>query len=286
MNLQQLRYLTMLADAGSLTGAGRKLGVSEPVLSRALRSLERELGVALFAISDRRLVLTPQGARVSEAARLALVAVEEVGKAALCLAEGERLRLVTTPTNGLVLSRLLQQAVRLWPEIALTIELADSHAGVALRVAEGECDLGFAEVGATWRGVQTHVVRAEEMVLVSPSGTHLPLSVSIGDLGGLPLLMPPTSSRRRVLDDWFEAVGVQPDLVLEADDRTAWLSAAQHGLGSFFSYRSLVPPASPPVEVRSFEPPERVELAFFHRVGPLSSPAAMLLDLGSSFEAW
>jgi LysR family cyn operon transcriptional activator len=286
MNLQQLRYLTALADAGSLTGAGRKLGVSEPVLSRALRSLEGELGVTLFAISGRRLVLTSQGTQVSDAARLALVAVEDVRSAALGLAQGTRLRVATTPTNGLVLSRLLEQAVRLWPEVALAVELADSHAGVVERVTERDCDLGFAEVGADVRGVRTHVVRAEEMVLVSPSGTHLPSSVTVTDLGGLPILMPPTSSRRRVLDEWFEAVGVRPELVLEADDRNAWLSGAQHGLGSFFSYRSLVPPVTPPVEVRSFVPHEWVELAFFHRDDRLSDPAAMLVELASSSEAW
>ena len=40
MNIQQLRYLVALGDAPSLSAAARAAGVSQPVVSRALRSLE------------------------------------------------------------------------------------------------------------------------------------------------------------------------------------------------------------------------------------------------------
>jgi len=286
MNLQQLRYLTALADAGSLCGAGRCLGVSEPVLSRALRALERELEVPLFTKSGRRLVLTPRGAEVSEAARRALEAVDEVRISARSSSESGSLRVVTTPTNGMVLNRLLAHVVRLWPDVALTIELADSHAGVMLRITEGECELGFEELGHPSPDVKTTFVTTEEIVLVSPRGLQLPSSITYEDLDGLPMIMPATSSRRRMLNEWFTRIGVRPTPALEADDRSAWLTAAQSGLGSFISYRSLVPSSSLPVDVRSFDPPKRAELGFVHRDEPLSTPAMMLVEAGCAPGAW
>ncbi len=286
MNLQQLRYLTALADAGSLSGAGRHLGVSEPVLSRALRSLERELGVPLFSLSGRRLVLTARGVEVSVAARRALDAVDEVRVSARSSSESGSLRLVTTPTNGMVLNRLLAQVVRLWPDVALTVELADSYAGVMLRITERACELGFAEIGHLSPDVEVERMTAEEIVLVSPQGLHLPSSITLEHLDGLPMVMPTTTSTRRdLLNEWFESMDVRPTFVLEADDRSAWLTAAQSGLGSFISYRSLVP-SSLPVDVRSFNPPKQAELGFVHLVEPLSTPARMLLEAGASPRAW
>ena len=286
MNLQQLRYLTALADAGSLSGAGRQVGVSEPVLSRALRALERELGVPLFAISGRRLVLTPRGVEVSVAARRALDAVDEVRVSARSSSESGSLRLVTTPTNGMVLNRLLARVVRSWPDVALTVELADSYAGVLLRITQRACELGFAEIGHSSPDVEVERMTAEEIVLVSPQGLDLPGSITLGHLDGLPMVMPTTtSSRRGLLNEWFESMNVRPSFVLEADDRSAWLTAAQSGLGSFISYRSLVP-SSLPVDVRSFNPPKQAELGFVHLVEPLSKPAKMLLEAGAAPRAW
>jgi DNA-binding transcriptional LysR family regulator len=286
MNLQQLRYLTALAEAGSLSEAGRRLGVSEPVLSRALRSLERELGVPLFAKSGRRLVLTPRGAEVSKAARRALDAVDQVRMSARLSTESGSLRVVTTPTNGTVLNRLVAQVVRLWPDVALTIEIADSYAGVRSRITDGDCELGFAELGHFSPELRTQVMTTEEIVLVSPRGLKLPASVTVDKLDGLPLIMPASPYRQGMLNEWFKSLGVRPALALEADDRSAWLTAAQKGLGSFISYRSPVTQAALSVDIRSFDPPTRVELGFVHRDEPLSTPARMLLEAGGSSEAW
>jgi LysR family cyn operon transcriptional activator len=48
MNLQQLRYLVATADEGTMTSAATACHVAQPVLTRAVRALERELGVLLL----------------------------------------------------------------------------------------------------------------------------------------------------------------------------------------------------------------------------------------------
>lgn len=61
MKLNQLRDLTAVAERGSLRAAARQLGVAQPALTRSIRELEHELGVALFERRSRGVVLTPMG---------------------------------------------------------------------------------------------------------------------------------------------------------------------------------------------------------------------------------
>lgn len=61
MDLQQLKYLCVIAECQNLTKAARRLHVSQPSLSRYLHSLEDELGTALFDRVGRNIVLNSVG---------------------------------------------------------------------------------------------------------------------------------------------------------------------------------------------------------------------------------
>ena len=61
MKLTQLRDLAAIAETGGLRRAARRLGLSQPALSRSIRELEDELGVPLFDRSVSGMVLTEAG---------------------------------------------------------------------------------------------------------------------------------------------------------------------------------------------------------------------------------
>ena len=45
MTLQQLRYITTVADTGTITEAAKKLYISQPSLTNAIHELEKEMGL-------------------------------------------------------------------------------------------------------------------------------------------------------------------------------------------------------------------------------------------------
>lgn len=61
MTLQQLRYVLMVADKQSMNQAAQALFISQPSLSAAVRELEEEIGVTIFARSNKGITVTAAG---------------------------------------------------------------------------------------------------------------------------------------------------------------------------------------------------------------------------------
>ena len=61
MTLQQLRYITAVAEAGTISGAAKALFISQPSLTAAIHELEKEMGVTIFLRTNRGVVLSREG---------------------------------------------------------------------------------------------------------------------------------------------------------------------------------------------------------------------------------
>lgn len=61
MTLNQLKYVITVAEGNSFNEAAKKLFISQPSLSVAIQSLEKEVGIELFRRSQSGIVLTPDG---------------------------------------------------------------------------------------------------------------------------------------------------------------------------------------------------------------------------------
>lgn len=61
MTLTQLRYVVTVAGEKSMNDAAKKLFISQPSLSAAIRELETEIGIEIFRRTSRGIMLTPEG---------------------------------------------------------------------------------------------------------------------------------------------------------------------------------------------------------------------------------
>lgn len=82
MELKQLEYFQMTSRLKNITRAAKRLSVSQPNITVAIKKLEAELGIQLFERSQKQLSLTPEGAvflnRIEQALRNIQDAVLEV----------------------------------------------------------------------------------------------------------------------------------------------------------------------------------------------------------------
>lgn len=74
LDLRKLRYFAEVADQLHFGAAAQRLHITQPVLSRQVSQLERELGVRLFTRSSRNVTLTAAGRQLREEAQALLAA--------------------------------------------------------------------------------------------------------------------------------------------------------------------------------------------------------------------
>lgn len=61
MKLQQLIYAVKVAECGSITEAARRLFVSQPSVTSAIRDLEQEMNVRIFDRTNKGVVVSAEG---------------------------------------------------------------------------------------------------------------------------------------------------------------------------------------------------------------------------------
>ena len=82
LDWNQLRAFLETADTGSLSAAARKLGLTQPTLSRQVAAIEQSMGVTLFERVGKTMALTPTGLDLLEHARAMGSAAEALSLAA------------------------------------------------------------------------------------------------------------------------------------------------------------------------------------------------------------
>src|ERR1700753_3858739 len=146
MELRHLRYFVAVAEEGSLTGAAdKRLHTSQPSLSRQIRDLEYEVGVALLKRSVHGVELTPAGKAFLDHARLALTQVEAAREAARRAAQPEKPGLALGFLTGQEMD-WLPEAMHILrdelPNIAVTVT-SEYSPNLADALARGRLDLAF-----------------------------------------------------------------------------------------------------------------------------------------------
>lgn len=286
MELRTLRYFVTIAETGTVTAAAESLHVTQPGVSRQLKSLETDLGVALFTREKGRLELTGAGRSILPLARDVLRQAEALRVAAQHHAHG-RLERLTIAAPATTLTDVVAPFVAsLLPHDPIPSVLESDG-----WTAEKSCSLG-ADLVLTLDSPDADRFDSRRLTSLPvyacvPAGHRLAgrSLLSVAELAGEELIgLPAHSSARRVVDDAVRAAGLPPLHLTETSNGTIAQALAAAGRGIALvtdepRYDVLALPLTDPAGNRiSF----RLTCAW-ERAHPA---AASLADLADRLEAW
>ncbi len=241
LNYHHLLYFWVVAKEGSLSRASQELRLAHPTISGQIHRLEEALGEQLFTRQGRNLVLTEVG-------RVAFRYADEIfslGREFLDTvkgrASGQPLRLVVGVSDVLpkaMVHRMLEPAFRLAERVRVICREDRSTEAFLGELAVHAVDVVLADAPA---GPGT-AVRAFNHLL-GESGTTFLAAPQLAkscrrrfprSLDGVPFLLPGGNSMlRRLLEQWFTAQDIRPQVVGELDDPALAQVFGEAGRGVF-----------------------------------------------------
>jgi DNA-binding transcriptional LysR family regulator len=192
VEVRELRYFRAVAEELNFSRAAERLGMAQPPLSRAIRLLERRLGVQLFERTSRHVALTPAGNVLFTESAKALDAVTAAVRRTRRAAQRTP-ALVVTAKPG-VATDLLRRIADAHPD---PVEIRVSGFGEqAKMVRDGRADVAVVGRPGAHHGLDVEVLFSEPRVAALAPGHELAgrAALTCADLAGWPTPCWPLSS--------------------------------------------------------------------------------------------
>jgi len=225
VELRQLRYFVAVAEELHFGRAAERLHMSQSPLSRAIRELERELGMVLFVRTTRQVVLTPAGSVLLERSRRALAeidgAIAEAQRSAR--ADADVLKLGYGPFSRTLVTAIGEALAAERPD--LDVRLVEELTPESLRLV-GSDELAAAVVMQTPAAARLHGLRVDTLS-DEPLLAALPASHRYAAAGAIPVgafvaecVLLPREPPGQMFNQWLRGVlraqGVELERTLHA----------------------------------------------------------------------
>jgi LysR family transcriptional activator of dmlA len=123
----EMAFFSLLARAGSFSGAARELGLSTPAVSKRLAQMEARLGVQLLNRTTRRVSLTQEGETYLQHARRILVDIDDMERLVSSAVAAPQGLLRVNATQGFGRSHiapLISRFVKSHPKVQVELQLS------------------------------------------------------------------------------------------------------------------------------------------------------------------
>ena len=252
MFIRQLEYLVTLAREKHFAKAAEACHVSQPALSSAIRSLEKELGIMIVQRGRRFLGLTAEGERVLAWARQTLASLSymrEDATTAKSTMTGT-LRMGAIPTSMTAAAFLTGPCFSAYPNIRYTLSSLTADAIIS-QLDHFELDIGLTYLDDTViEGFEKLPLFEERYILLAGHSVSLESTLTWEQAARLPLcLLTGKMRNRQIIDSAFRRAGVQPSVILETDSlfslyahvsEAGLFSIVPHSLLNFFDLQNRV----------------------------------------------
>ncbi len=237
MEIRQLKAFLAIAEAKTFTAGARRVNVTQAAISMQIRQLEDEVGLPLFTRTPRRVIITEAGEYLLERARKILrehdTALSEIAE--LGGAEHGRLRIGSASAMFATqqLPGIMQKLREKFPNSELSVSSGTSQALVD-KIMHGEIDTAFVSLPVENSSITTDLLFSDEIVAIAHP-TH-PLAnerfISAAALAGEQLILGERGGNtRRMIDDFFNAANVRPNVVMELSRQEAINQMVENNLG-------------------------------------------------------
>ena len=224
MNLNQLHYFAKLAEVEHYTKAAEELSISQPSLSHAVSSLEKEIGTKLFEKQGRGVVLTKYGKIFKEYVDEAIHSLDTgVKKVQSMTGQTEgvvELAYIYTLGSGFV-PRLVGDFLRTHEELKVKFRFTVGNTSEIIQgLKEDRFDIGFCSMAEREGEIGFTPVGREKLVVVVPKGHPLSYerAVDLEQAAAYPqIFYTPNSGLRPVVDRMFEQAKLNPKIAYEIE---------------------------------------------------------------------
>lgn len=234
MEIRQLRYFTAIVEEGTVTGAAKRLNMTQPPLTAQLHALESELGCQLFERNGRRLRLTEAGRMFNRRARTILGLCDAAANDMADYRQGMvgTLRLgIVSSVRTTALFKWMKGFAKRYPAVRYDLSSANTYQLID-QMQYGQLDAAIVRTPFSAPGLKSLPLRREKMLAV---GNTAFFSDSPGREISLPALAKkPLILYRRwenVLRNRFEVAGCVLRVFCLNDDAQMTLALAENGLG-------------------------------------------------------
>ena len=238
MEMSQLRTFRVVAETLNFTRAAERLGLTQSAVSHQIKALEEELGEPLFIRAKRGVKLSPAG-------QMALEQVERILDETEALRErisgrgrspvGRVRAAAATQAFVHLFAPLFEAFMRTHPGIEVSFRTTVSTEQTVADILNGAADVGFASIAVYSPALQVAKIFEDELVLVVSPEHELARkrAATVAEIQGARLILfERGASIRRATDEFFDRVGVRPDLALESNDTYFIKLMVEHGLGA------------------------------------------------------
>ncbi|WP_214415538.1 LysR family transcriptional regulator [Sphaerisporangium fuscum] len=241
MDLRVLGYVVAVAEEGSVSGAARRLHLTQPTLSRQLRELERQLGVELFTREGRGLAPTAAGEALVWRAATVLAEAEGALEDVRLAAQGLTGRLTVTFAGSGIngpLGGALGRVRRELPRVDLRLEESFNDAEMSAGVLDGRFDVAVQRLPMRDARLTAQAWWREPLTLFLPAGhplAHAPEPAPLSTLGRIPLVIWPRDVSSRSYDEIIalcHQAGIVPRIGAEGRSVQTLLALVAAGFGA------------------------------------------------------
>ena len=238
-NYRHLYYFWVVAKEGGMARAAERLGMAVQTVSTQVRELERALGHTLLSPAGRGLRLTDAGLATLHQAEQIFQLGDALPAAIRDAVGAPTVRLTVGISDGLpkLAVRRLMQPVMQAPRLRLLCH-EDRFDDLLGDLALHRLDVVLADRAAPANPnlkLYSHALGSSALAWYAPPQLHpLTLQNFPASLATVPVLLPTAQAAvRGRLDQWFERIGIKPNVVGEFEDSALLKTFGAAGMGVF-----------------------------------------------------